>query len=89
MASYIHQSWTEARTQLRSVCGLLAALVGESHPCMVAYHCFLRQYDRLQNRLEVELKFTYGHRLSPSLVMFHIQLIWRNWFLLQLDVEEH
>jgi hypothetical protein len=38
--------------------------------------------------LEGELEFDYGRRLAPSLVLFHVQLMWQNLFLLQLDVEE-
>jgi hypothetical protein len=74
--------------QLRSLCGLLDALLGDTHPCIASYHRFLRQYDCLQIRLEGELEFAYGRRLAPSLVLFQFQMMWRNWFLLQLDVEE-
>jgi hypothetical protein len=70
------------------MCGLLGALLGHNHPCILAYHGFLHQYDHLQNRLEGELEFGYGRWISPSLVTFHVQLIWRNWLLLQLDIEE-
>jgi hypothetical protein len=49
---------------------------------------FLQQFNNLQTRLEGELELAYDSRLAPSIGVFHVQLIWRNWFLLQLDVEE-
>jgi hypothetical protein len=46
-SGYIPQSWSEARTQLRSVSGLLGALLGDAHPVILAYGRFLRLYDRI------------------------------------------
>jgi hypothetical protein len=86
MDGYTPQTFTEARTQLRSVCGILADLLGNNHPYIAGYHHFLRQYDRLRERLEGELEFVYGWRLAPSLVAFHVQLIWRNWLISQIDI---
>jgi hypothetical protein len=42
LSVYLPQGWTEARTQLRSARGMLGALVGNSHPVVLAYGCFLQ-----------------------------------------------
>jgi hypothetical protein len=34
---YTHQSWSEARRQLHSVCGLLVALLEYAHPVHLSY----------------------------------------------------
>jgi hypothetical protein len=88
LSGYIPISWMEARSQLHSVAGLMGALMGTTHPTILAYSRFLRQYDRLFTRLESEIDQVYGRRLGPSLVTFHVQLAWRNWLVSQLDANE-
>jgi hypothetical protein len=88
LSGYAPISWMEARSQLHSTAGLMGALMGTSHPALVAYGCFLRQYDCLFTRLESEIDQVYGRRLRPSLVTFHVQLAWRNWLVVQLDANE-
>jgi hypothetical protein len=88
LSGYIPISWMEARSQLHSVAGLMGALMGTTHPTILAYSRFLRQYGRLFTRLESEIDQVYGCRLGPSLVTFHVQLAWRNWLVGQLDANE-
>jgi hypothetical protein len=70
------------------VCGLLGALLGDAHPILLAYGRFLRLYDRMETRLESELDHVYGRRLGPALMVFHVQLALRSWYMRQLDVLE-
>jgi hypothetical protein len=84
----IPQSLTEVHMHLQSVVGSVAYWLGESHLCIAVCHRFLRQYHRLQTRLEGELEFIYNRWLPPSLVTCHVTLILREWFVLHLDVEE-
>jgi hypothetical protein len=49
----------------------------------------MRLYDHMETRLESELDHTYGRRLGPALMVFHVQLALHNWYMLQLDVQEH
>jgi hypothetical protein len=88
LSGYIPISWMEARSQLHSIAGLMGALMGTTHPTILAYGRFLRQYDRLFTRLESEIDQVYGRRLGPSLVTFHVQLAWRNWLVVQPDANE-
>jgi hypothetical protein len=83
------QSWSEIRTQLRSDNGLLGSLLGDAHPVLLTYGCFLRLYDRMETCLESELDHAYGRRLGPALVVFHFQLTLRNCYMQQLDVQDH
>jgi hypothetical protein len=84
LSGYIPISWMEARSQLHSV----ASLMGTTHPGIVAYGRFLRQYDRLYTRLESESDQVYGRRLGPPLVTCHVQLAWRNCMVVQLDAND-
>jgi hypothetical protein len=88
LSGYIPQSWMEARTQLHSSHALMGALLGVDRPLVGAYGRFLRQYDRLMTCLESEVDQVHGRRLGPSLVTFHIQLMWRNWLAAQLDAAD-
>jgi hypothetical protein len=88
LSGYIPISWMEARSQLHSVAGLMGALMVTTHPTILAYGRFLRQYDRLFTRLESEIDQVYARRLGPSLVTFHVQLAWINWLVVQLDANE-
>jgi hypothetical protein len=81
-------SWSETRTQLRSVSGLLGALLGDDHPVLLAYGRFLCLYHCMETCLDSELDHAYGCRLGPALVVFHVQLTLRNWYMQQLDVQE-
>jgi hypothetical protein len=74
LSGYVPISWMEARSQLHSTAGLMGALMGTSHPALVAYGH--------------EIDQVYGRRLGPSLVTFHVQLAWRNWLVVQLDANE-
>jgi hypothetical protein len=60
LSGYIPISWMEDRSQLHSVAGLMGALMGTTHPTILAYGLFLRQYDRLFTRLESEIDQVYG-----------------------------
>jgi hypothetical protein len=88
LSGYIPISWMEARSQLHSVAGLIEALMGTTHPAIVAYGRFLHQYDRLFTRLKSEIDQVYGRGLGPSLVTFHVQLAWSNWLVVQVDANE-
>jgi hypothetical protein len=83
LSGYLPQGWTEARAQLRSARGMLSALMGNSHPVVLAYGCLLQLYERLQIRLESDLDHAYGRHLGPSLMVFHVQLNIRNWIACQ------
>jgi hypothetical protein len=88
LSGYLPQEWNEARTQLCSTRGMFGALMGNSHPMVLAYSRFLQLYERLETRLESELDHAYGCRLGPSLMVFHVQLNIGNWIACQLDVVE-
>jgi hypothetical protein len=88
LSGYTPQDWTEARTQLRSAHGLLGALMGNSHPVVVAYGLFWRLYEQLETRLESKLDHVYGRRLGPALMVSRVQLKIRNWLVCQLVVAE-
>jgi hypothetical protein len=88
LSGNIPQGWSEARTQLRSVRGLLESLLGGSRPVVLAYGRLLRLFERLETRLEIELDHAHGRRCGPALVVYHIQLAVRNWLVCQLDVSE-
>jgi hypothetical protein len=49
---------------------------------------FLRQYDRMITWRESEIDQVHGRRLGPSLVTFHVQFVWRNWLVMELDAGE-
>jgi hypothetical protein len=85
---YVPQSWTKARPQLRSTSGLMDALVGNSRPVVLAYGQFLRMYEHMQTRLEIELDHAHGRRSGPAMMKFHAQLAWRNWLVTQLYSSE-
>jgi hypothetical protein len=55
LSGYIPILGMEARYHLHSVSGLMGALMGKTHPTILAYGRFLRQYDRLFTRLEGEI----------------------------------
>jgi hypothetical protein len=88
LSCYNPQSWMEARNQLHSSQALMGALLGVEHPLVGEYGRFLRQYERLTTRLESEVDQVHGRRLGPSLVTFHIQLMWCNWLVAQLDAAQ-
>jgi hypothetical protein len=88
LSGYTPQSWMEAHTHLHSTHALMGALLGVEHPVVGACGRFLRQYDPMMTRLESEVDQVHGCRLGPSLVMFHIQLMWHNWLTAQLDAAE-
>jgi hypothetical protein len=88
LQGYIPHGWIEAGSQLRSECGLLAALLGTGHPVVRAYTRFLAKYGRLQTRLSLELDHEFGGRLGAPLFNFHVQLAVRNWLFLQIDTME-
>jgi hypothetical protein len=63
------QNWTEARDQIWSASGLMGALVGNSHPVILAYGRLFCMYERMQTRLERELDHAHGQRLRPALII--------------------
>jgi hypothetical protein len=62
--------------------------MGVEHPSVITHGIFLSQYDRLFTHLESKIDQLYGRRLGPSLVAFHVQLIWRNYLVVILDAGE-
>jgi hypothetical protein len=64
---------------------LMDALLGHTHPAVIAYSHFLRRYNRMLTRLEFEIDHDHGRYLCPSIMNFHVQLTWRNWMVVQLD----
>jgi hypothetical protein len=55
---------------------------------LLVYGRFLRLYDRMEPLLESELDHAYGRWLGPALMVFHVQLTLRKWYMQQLDVQE-
>jgi hypothetical protein len=96
MIGYIPTSRLEAHCQLHSARrlvvswahGLMGALLCETHPLIAAYARFLRKYDHIVTRFARDIDQAHGRRLGPSLVIFHVQLAWRNWLVTQLDSGE-
>jgi hypothetical protein len=78
----------EARTQLHITQALMGALLGVEHPMVMFYGRFLHQYYRLITHILSEIDQVHGRRLGPSLMTFHVQLVWRNWLVVQLDAGE-
>jgi hypothetical protein len=78
---YLPANWMEARTQIRCTLALLGALCGDLHDVPVSWRSMLRQYERVEARLQHEIDTEMGDRLGPSLFVFHLQLILRDWFV--------
>jgi hypothetical protein len=78
---YLPTNWMEARTQIRCTLALLGALCGDLHAVPVSWRSMLRQYERVEARLQHEIDTEVGNRLGPSLFVFHLQLILRDWFV--------
>jgi hypothetical protein len=87
-SGYTPQSWNEARSQLLGMHAPLGALLGPAHPVVGVYGRFLRKYSRMLTRREFEIYYVHGRRLGPSIIMFHFQLVWWDWLVLQLDSGE-
>jgi hypothetical protein len=90
LSGYLPQGWTEARTQIRRTRGLLGALMGNSHPVVLAYGRVLHLYDRLETRLESEPDHAYGRRLGPAMMLFYVQFTFTigssvSWMWLRLN----
>jgi hypothetical protein len=88
LSGYTPQTWNEARSQLLGMQSLMGALLGNGHPAVTDYGRFLRRYSRMLTCLEFEIDHAHGRRLGPSLMMFHVQLAWRNWMVVQLEAGE-
>jgi hypothetical protein len=88
LSGYNPQTWNEARSQLLGMHALMGALMGPAHPVVGVYGRFLRKYSRILTRLEFEIDHVHGRRLGPSIMMFHVQLAWRNWMVVQPDSGE-
>jgi hypothetical protein len=88
LSGYTPQSWNEARSQLLEMQTLRGALLGPAHPVVGAYSRFLWRYSRMLARLEFEIDHVHGWRLGPSIMMFYVQLAWRNWMVVQLESGE-
>jgi hypothetical protein len=80
---YLPVSWMEARTQICRTLALMGGLCGSDHPIPVGWRRMLRQYYRVEARLMREMDTEVGPRLSPSLFIFNLQLILRDWFVEQ------
>jgi hypothetical protein len=89
ISGYTPQTWNKARWQLLGMHVLMGALLGPDHPVVGTYGSFLRKYSRMLTRLEFTIKHVHGRRLGPSVMMFHVQLVWRNWLVVQLDSGEN
>jgi hypothetical protein len=77
---YIPDNWGEARVQLRCNLGLIGALCGDGHGVTVTWGAMLRRFERVESRLQHQLDLEYRVRLNPGLFVFHLQLIFRDWF---------
>jgi hypothetical protein len=88
MSGYVPATWSEASAQLHCARGLMGAILGVGHPAIAAYVRFLRKYTRMIKRLESEVDQIHGRRIGPALVVFHVQLTWRNWLATQLETGE-
>jgi hypothetical protein len=78
---YLPANWMEARTQIRWTLALLGALCGDLRAVPVAWRSMLRQYEKVEARLQHEIDTEVGSRLGPALFVFHVQLILRDWFV--------
>jgi hypothetical protein len=78
---YNPQTWNEARSQLLGMQALMGAFLGPAQPVAGTYGPFLRKFSRMLTRLEFEIDHVHGPRLGPSIMMFHVQLAWRNWMV--------
>jgi hypothetical protein len=87
-SGYTPQTRNEARSQLLGMHALMGALLGPAHTMVGNYGRFLRKYSRMLTRLEFKIDHVRGRRLGPSIMMFHVQLAWRNWLVVQLDSGE-
>jgi hypothetical protein len=81
---YVVADWMEARAQARSYAALVGALLGVGHHCVLNYQDYLSRLDELESRLRWEFDSTHGQCLGPPLMVFHVQLNWRAWFVKQL-----
>jgi hypothetical protein len=78
---YLPANWMESRTQIRCTLALLGALCGYLHAVPISWRSMLRQYERVEARLQHEIDTEVGSRLGPALFVFHLQLILRDWFV--------
>jgi hypothetical protein len=85
---YVVADWMEARQQARSYGALVGALLGVGHHCVLNYQNYLSRLDELESRLRWEFDSAHGKRLGPPLMVFHVQLNWRAWFVKQLSTGE-
>jgi hypothetical protein len=76
LSGYTPQTWNEARSQLLGMQVLVGDLLGTLHPDMTAYGRFLWGYSRILTHLEFEIDHAHGRRIGPSLMTFHVQLVW-------------
>jgi hypothetical protein len=87
-SGYTPHTWNEAVSKLLGMKCLMGTLLGHPHPTSTEYGLFFIRYSRMLTRLDFEIDYTHGQRLGPSLVIFNVQLAWRNWTMLQLDSGE-
>jgi hypothetical protein len=80
---YLPASRMEAQTQIFCTLALLGALCGTEHPLLTGWWSMLRQYERVDARLQHKIDTEVGAHLALALFIFHLQLILRDWFVEQ------
>jgi pyruvate/oxaloacetate carboxyltransferase len=80
-SGYILHTWNTALSQLLGIKVLVDTLLGNSHPAVTDYDRFLRRYSQMPTRLEFEIDHEHGRRLYPSLMTFHVRLLFWNWMM--------
>jgi hypothetical protein len=88
LSGYTPQTCDEARSQLLGMQALMGALLGPAHPVVGTYGRFLWRYSRMLARLELEIEHVHVQPLGLSIMMFYVQLAWRNWMVVHPDSGE-
>jgi hypothetical protein len=85
---YLSVNWMEARTQMRCTLDLLGSLCGDNNAVPAASCGIMRQYARVEARLQHEIDTEVGAHLGYALFLFNLQLILRECFVDQTRTDQ-
>jgi len=58
---------------------LAGSVLGCKHRAVTQCGAFLKHYDRMEGRLANAMDKQFGTKASPSVMVFHVHLMWFNW----------
>ena len=83
--AYIPADRSEAMAQLVAYHALAATLLGDTCVAVTSYKQFLLQYQSLEGEITGALNRSHGPKLAPATMVYHINLIWRQWLKKKMD----